>query len=612
MSNLRKRGVRLKRFNSVTTATTTQTQLLPDDLTTTPSPPVSPPSSTSQSDLSTPTLSASASSDSPSPISPSHPSPAQPQRLGSASHIGSDVDGHWPDDMEAVQRDEHIDHSLASLSSLAPRIPTQLHHRLAAQLPVYWAQWVRLPLNVRCAIVSLSLLYGLLFSIHTHAILLLFYAFLLFALLSVRDELTSVARRRGLLSVLPTSVLPYVSEYTVMELSHLLLSSTLTSDVLLLLCFRLSEAEQRVVLQRLPAPYSDWLVRRGLVNLLPETVQQLLYPAPHSQQQRSTATVVALADGDETEAQEEKQREEGTAKTAEEEKKEGMHEPGLLLDELRIIPSDMMEHKYDEEERVNHIDNRLRDWPSAASSGTRFTPLAPRVAPTPVSLLSFSSTPFSRQSSMSSTLPPPSPAPSDDELDAASVTLSSVIDRQLSSSLSALFRSWAKQSYTALYDATTELLPNVVSSSSSLHFFVPLAASIVGLHVVSSHGRVREVMRRSQPYVVDGVVCVSALLAAHHLYVLLVEGFNRRREARRLQQSGDVAVSMDDGGWGVRVWILYVYRKCRGERGVFVSGVVLLCWMMYLAKARTRVWQWLETRELHRRGALAQLANRLA
>ena len=609
MSSMRKRGVRLRRFNS-TTATTTQSQLVAEDVTKSPSPPPSPPSSTSQSELSTPPHSAPASSDSPSPLTPSQPSPPPPQRFVSASHIGSDVDGHWPDDLEVVERDEHIDQSLTTLSSLAPRPPNLLYHRLTTQLSVHWAQWVRLPLNVRCAIVCVSLLYCLLFSFHTHVILLFFYAFLLFTLLSVRDEVTSVARRRGLLSVLPSGVVPYVSEYNLMELSRILLTSTLTSDVLLLLCFQLSEAEQRVVLQRLPAPYSSWLVRRGVVNLLPEAVQQLLYPAPRSsQQQRPTATVEALADGEEIDA-EEVQQVRAAEVEEKEERREDSHEPGLL-GELRAIPSDVMERKYDEESSVNHVDDRLHDWPA----GYTIAPLTSQPKPaasSSLSILSFSTAPFSRQPSLSSTLPPLSPAPSDDEIDPASVTLSSVLDRQLSSSLSALFRSWAKQSYTALYDATTELLPNVVSTSSSLHFFVPLAASIVGLHVVSSHGRVREVIRRSQPYVVDGVVCVSALLAAHHLYVLLVEGFNRRREERRLVQAGEVAVSgMDERSWGVRVWLLYVYRKCRGERGVFVSSVVLLCWLLYLSKARSRVWQWLETRELQR-GALAQLANRLA
>ena len=340
----------------------------------------------------------------------------------------------------------------------------------------------------------------------------------------------------------------------------------------------------------------------------------MLYPAEYSaQQQRSTAALVALADEEDIEAQEVEVNQSERAERAgdKEERKGDLHESGLLA-ELRPIPSDMMERKYDDEDRMDHIDSQLYGWP-IAYTGTPRTKPPPVTAFTPVSLLSVSTAAFSRQSSLASTLPPPSPAASDDGIDAASVTLSSVIDRQLSSSLSALFRSWAKQSYTALYDATTELLPNVISTSSSLHFFIPLAASIVGLHVVSSHGRVREVVRRSQPYVVDGVVCVSALLAAHHLYVLLVEGFNRRREERRLVQSGEVvAASPDDRSWGVRVWMLYVYRKCRGERGVFVSGLVLLCWMLYLAKARTRVWQWLETRELHRRGALAQLANRLA
>lgn len=608
MSSLRKRGVRLKRFNSATTATT-QSQLLPADVTDTLSPPPSPPSSTSQSELSTPPHSASAStsSDSPSPLTPSQPSRPPPQRLSSVSHIGSDVDGQWPDDTEVVERDEHISHSLTALSSLAPRLPTPLHVRLTAQLSVHWAQWMRLPLNVRCAVACVSLFYCLLFSLHTHVLLLLFYAALLFSLLSLRDQLTSLARQRGLLSVLPTTALPYVSEYNLLELSRILLSSTLTSDVLLLLCFQLSEAEQRVVLQRLPAPYSDWLMRRGVVNLLPVAIQQLLYPAPlSSQHPRSTATVIALADGEQTEAVEVRREERG-----EEVENDDMHEPGLL-GEVRSIPSEVMERKYDDEASAAHIDSQLFNWP-ANYSHTAIRPQPPPVAASPGSILSITTIPFSRQSSLSSTLSPPSPAPSDDEVDPATVTLSSVIDRQLSSSLSALFRSWAKQSYTALYDATTELLPNVVSSSSSLHFFVPLAASIVGLHVVSSHGRVREVMRRSQPYVVDGVMCVSALLAAHHLYVLLVEGFNRRREERRLAQSGEVAVSrVDERGWGVRVWMLYVYRKCRGERGVFVSGVVMLCWLLYLSKARSRMWQWLERRELHRRGALAQLTNRLA
>ena len=605
MSSLRKRGVRLKRFNSTTT-TATQSQLLPADVIDSQLPPPSPPSSTSQSELSTPPHSASASSDTPSPLTPSQPSPPPPHRLVSVSHVGSDVDGHWPNPIEVVERDEHISDSLTTLSSLAPRVSPLLHHRLTAQLSAHWGQWMRLPLNVRCALVCASLFYCLLFSFHTHVVLVLLYSFLLFTVLSLRDEVTSVARHRGLLSVLPADMVPYVSEYNLVELSRILLSSTLTADVLLLLCFPLSEAEQRVVLQRLPAPYSNWLVRRGIVNLLPAALQQLLYPAP--QQQRSTATLVALADGEELEAQEVKQQE---GREQKEERSEELHEP-CLLGELHTIPREVMEHKYDEDISVEHIDSQLHRWPTNFTSKPLTAHPLP-AASSPLSILSVSTAPFSRQSSLSSTLPPPSPAPSDDDIDPASVTLSRVIDRQLSSSFSALFRSWAKQSYTALYDATTELLPSVVSSSSSLHFFVPLAASIVGLHVMSSHGRVREVMRRSQPYVVDGVVCVSALLAAHHLYVLLVEGFNRRREERRLVQSGDVvAVGADERGWGVRVWMLYVYRKCRGERGVFVSSVVLLCWMLYLAKARSRVWQWLETRELHRRGALAQLANRLA
>ena len=246
MSSLRKRGVRLKRFNSSTT-TAPQTLLLPADTSDTLSPPASPPSSTSQSELSSPPHSASASSDSPSPIAPSQPSPPPPQRLVSVSHIGGDVDGHWLEEKEAVERDEHISHTLTTLSSLAPRLPTPLLHRLTAQLSVHWEQWVRLPFNVRCAVVCISLFYCLLFSFHTHILLLLLYSFLLFAVLSLRDGVDTYARQHGLLSVLPADVVPYVSEYNVMELSRILLSSTLTSDVLLLLCFRLSEAEQRAV-----------------------------------------------------------------------------------------------------------------------------------------------------------------------------------------------------------------------------------------------------------------------------------------------------------------------------------------------------------------------------
>ena len=251
MSSLRKRGVRLKRFNS-SNGTTTQTQQSSDDLAAALSPPPSPPSSTSQSELSTPPHSAfaSASSDTPSPLTPARPSPPEPPCTVSTSHTGTDVDGHMPDGVEEAERDEHISGSLATLSSLAPRLPTPLYHRLSEQLSVHWSQWTRLPLNARCAAVCVSLLYCMLFSFHTHVVLVLFYAFVCFSVLTVRDEVTSVARRRGLLSVLPESAVPYVSEYTVIELSRLFLSSTFTSDLLLLLCFQLTDAEQRVVLRR--------------------------------------------------------------------------------------------------------------------------------------------------------------------------------------------------------------------------------------------------------------------------------------------------------------------------------------------------------------------------
>ena len=510
--------------------------------------------------------------------------------------------------MEVVQRDERIDQSLSTLSSLAHRLPASLHLRLTAQLSVQWARWQRLPLNVRGALVCASLLYFALFSLHTHVVLLLFYSLLLFTALSVRDEVTSVADQRGLLSLVPASVLPYASEYSLLELTRLLLSSTVTSDVLLLLCFQLSEPERRAVMQRLPAPYGDWLMRRGLVNLLPDSVQQLLYPAP---QRRCIARVIALADDDACEEQLQAQVE-PSAERLQERLGADVHELAAS-GEWRAMPSDMMERKYDDEGAARLVDDQLYAWPPV------FRP--PSLALTPASLFSASNASFPRQSSLSSTLPPPSPAASDDSLDPASVTLSSVLDRQLSSSFSALFRSWARQSYTALYDATAELLPGALTGSSSLHFFAPLAASIVGLHVVSSDGRVRQVIRSSRPYVVDGAVCASALLAAHHLYVLLVEGYSRRREERRLvrERSGEAgAVSAADAaggsgrGWAVRVWLLFVYRKCRSERGVFVSGLVLLCWLLYVTRARSRVWRWLEQRELHRRGALAQLANRLA
>ena len=573
---MRKRGVRIKKFSSTSTTSTS--------VVTIPRSPLSPPSSTSQSASPTPTLSPSthSSPDSLSPLTPplpSHPSSSDSKEQQQRAPPPPAIDAPQP----SLDTDALLASSLSSLSSSAPRhVPPSsplyslfaAWDELRATLPPQYHRWQSIPLTARLCALFLCLFYFLLFSYSTHLLLLTLYAALLCALLSAR----SVVEERGLLSLVPPSALPYLSDYSLIQLSHMALSSQLTGDLIALLCFDLSDAETRVLMQRIPAQWRRALVRRGVIGLLPSTVTALLFPRRRVPAEALEEKIEVIDDSavDDTVA---------LSLTEEVEGKGGQeHLTSVML----------MERKYDDDDYIARVHASMSSEPPMQHDSRRLS-------------LSAMPSPNADASSYASLPPPASPALSDEEMDPSSVTLSSLIDRRVSSSLSILFRSWAKQSYTALYDSLHDLLPSTLTSSSSLHFFVPLASAITAMHLVSWSPRARSLIRRSQPYVMDGAVCVAAVGACHHLYHHLIESFNRRREERRVAHGGALS-----GGQLARVYAAFVYQRIRQERGLYVSGLVLFAWLLYLAKGRGRLRLWWERRELLRLGAAAQVANRLA
>ena len=572
MSSMRKRSARVKAFTN-TSSTVSTSSVTTASIDVIPRSPKSPLSATSQSESPTPTRSTQHSSpDTGSPLSPALPVGS----LASTAARPVDTTEHKirEDDAIDVDTDALLASSLSALSSSAHRhLPrsSPLHdvapfaEAITRELSSAWDRLWALPLNARLSLLFLSLFYFLLFSWRTHLLLATLYAALAFAALSVR----SLVLQRGLLSFVPEPALPYLSEYSLLELGHLAWSSQLTGDLLALTCFELSDGEARVIMQRLPPEWRRALVRKGVIGLLPASVASLLFP------RRDAALDVA---------EEEKGQ-------LEEDDVSGGPSMRAPHQEALTILSHALEHKYDAEGNPDH---RLGD----------------HAVPAAYSFLSVGSHsprgPASSSPSANSAEAPASPSQSDDEpVDPSSVTLSALIDRQLSSSFSSVFRSWARQSYTALYDAFVDVLPSTLTSASSVHFFLPLVTVITAMHLGSSSPSARALVRRSQPVLMDAAVWLAAVAASHHVYHHLIESFNRRREERR-EGTGHV-----QGAQLARVYALFVYHRARQEKSLYVSTIVLLGWAIYLARGRGRLRGWWERRELLRLGDASQLANRI-
>ena len=385
---------------------------------------------------------------------------------------------------------------------------------------------------------------------------------------------------RGLLAFVPSSALPLLSDYSLIQLSHMALSSQLTGDLIGLLCFDLDDRETRALMQRLPPQLRRALVRKGVIGLLPASVTSLLFPRRRLSVEALEEKVEVIDDAAEDSTMARSLREEEEGRREEEEKE-------------RLTAAHVLERKYDDD-----------DFTSRVHASLSSQSLAPRDS------LSLSAMAAAESEVAVVPLQPAFPAASRDAELPSSLSLSSIIDRRVSSSLSGLFRSWARQSCTALSDYVHDLLPTTITSSSSLHLFLPLASAIAAVHLLSSSSRARTLIHRSQPYVVDGAICVAAIAACHHLHHHLVDGFVRRKAERRVAH-GEVGGGVS-GVDRVRLYAWFVWRKVRLERGMHVSGLVLLAWLLYVAKGRARLREWWERRELLRLGAAAQLANRLA
>ena len=545
--------------------------------------------------------------------SSSSPSPSLFPSL--SLHLGSDVEASLLSPHSEERRDEQLASSLSSLSSVASRrLPASspLYAAFTAwdelweELPVWWLRWQSLPVTVRLAAVFLCLFYLLLFSARWHLLLLCLYGFALCCFLSCRQ----FVQQRGLITLIPSPVLPLLTDYSLLELGHLVLSSRLTSDLLALFLFPLSDAEMRALMQRLPPAYRRAISRRGVIGLLPAQVVAMLFPQQETEPQLEPELLLEAGEerraGRPAEVEDESEESRGAAAAAEQQ--------SLYL-RLPPIPPDVLERKYDS------IDSEAREEEEEEVKEEQEVQQAihavVRIDRAPSSSLSSSST----QSSPVASACCPSPETPDEDavVDAASLTLAALIDRQLSSSLSSVFRSWARQSYTALYDAAADLLPSALTSPSTLQFFLPLASTVTALHLLSSSQRARSIMRRSEPYLLDGAVWLAAVVACHHLYAQLVESFSRRREQRRLSgpergERGSAAAAAGSRGdvlHLLRLYLRYVWHRTRQDRGVVVSAVVLLGWLLYLSKGRVRLLTWWERREVQRLAALTQLTNRL-
>ena len=117
---------------------------------------------------------------------------------------------------------------------------------------------------------------------------------------------------------------------------------------------------------------------------------------------------------------------------------------------------------------------------------------------------------------------------------------------------------------------------------------MPLVSSITAMHVLSSSSRVRAIVRRSEPYLMDTTVYATAVTASYHLNHHLIEGFSRRREERRISAAAHGGVSHRgmEGGQLLRVYALFLYHKLRQEKSLYASGIILLGWLLYLAKGK--------------------------
>ena len=414
-------------------------------------------------------------------------------------------------------------------------------------------------LPFRIAIVFALIAYVLTFSWRTHFIL----ACAVVALSCGLSALYTNVSQYGVMSYVPLWLHPYLEAYNLVELGQLPWQSRVTLDTLTLFLFKLSEHERSQILQRLPPRLQEILTHRGIVHLLPAEIESLMYPKPTVQDAFTETTV----NGGRVHAD----------------------NTSLSLSSPSHIP--YFQHKYDANSAGPIDDPHKSPLQPQAQTSSRL--LAPSVT-------------------YAMTTPLLSSADSADDDDGKDVSFWPLFDRSIQTSFSSLFRTWAKQCYDALIESFGEQMPSILSPSNGLPFFIPLGATIITMHILSTSTRVRHILKTHAPATVDGIICVGALVAAYQLYRSLIADFayshshqHARARSMSLSVHDDTAVRRNSFSLphalshsalhpsssiyeSCILYFHYVMMRIRRDSGLHISAALIVGWIIYISKFRQR------------------------
>lgn len=130
----------------------------------------------------------------------------------------------------------------------------------------------------QASFIAFFLAYLLCFSFQTHVILACLFIGAGYGTISVMRNTQSLIDHQGIVWLVPNRWRPYLEDYTILEMVNLFWSSHSMLDLMTLLFFRLTPEEQRAIMRRLPKTIQQSLTHRGVVTLLPNSIQSHYYP----------------------------------------------------------------------------------------------------------------------------------------------------------------------------------------------------------------------------------------------------------------------------------------------------------------------------------------------